>query len=296
MSREAEKDPILYSDWLTLLGFLGESEALQQAQGQAVIPLTTTEEWTEKIKVAREAVSKISGRLNVQPEVKELGPEFVDRMALLQAEPTFPEHLQGMKSIRFALVELAKVHCFQLNLNTEYVESLVQKAPDPSDLEGTVKFCLPLRDEMAKTQVLSSFNPTSNTFSAVTQNLDLRIAGNIQGEDPVTHRPFAGFVYSFGLPQMSVVEYKGMFLMKNGHHRAYALLKKGHKFLPCYLLSTDSYQMTGGQAPGFLPFDLMLSDRSPILSDFMTPAAVLVPRRRLRIMVSVHAEVQIVPM
>jgi hypothetical protein len=95
---------------------------------------------------------------------------------------------------------------------------------------------------------------------------------------------------------MSVVEYKGMYLVKNGHHRALALLKKGHKFLPCLLLSTDDYQFTGGEAPGVLPMELAMSDKSPLLSDFLSPAAVIMPRRRLRIMITVHSEAQVVPM
>ncbi|MEM3637597.1 MAG: hypothetical protein QXX17_03235 [Conexivisphaerales archaeon] len=111
------------------------------------------------------------------------------------------------------MVELSKIHCFQMNLNTEYVDSLVEKAPAPSDLFDTVKFCLPTRDEKAKTPILSLFNPGTNTFTIVTQNLDLRVAGNVQGENPATHRPIAGFLYSFGLPQMSVVKYKGFYIM-----------------------------------------------------------------------------------
>jgi hypothetical protein len=296
VSKEAEADHVLYSDWLTLLGFLGEAEALQHIQGQGVVQVTTTEEWLGKIRIARETVSKLSGRLKVQPTVKDLGSEFDQRFSQLRSDPTFAEHLAGMMSSKFALIELAKIHGFQLNANIEYVNSLVEKAPDPSDLSATVKFCLPTRDEVPKTQVLSSFNPTTNTFAAITQNLDFRVAGNVQGEDPITHRTFAGFIYSGGLPQMSVVEYKGMFLVKNGYHRALALLKKGHEFLPCLLLATDSYQFTGGQAPGFLPIDLVMSEKSPILFDFLSPAAVSVPRRRLRIMITVHSEVQVVPM
>jgi len=296
MSKESEKDHVLYSDWLTLLGFLGEAEALQHIQGQGVVGVTTIEEWLEKIRIARKTVSGLSGRLKVQPTVKELGSEFNERFSQLRSDPTFAEHLAGMTSSRFAMVELAKIHSFQLNANVEYVGSRAKDSPDPSDLSATVKFCLPTREEVPKTQVLSSFNPTTNTFSAITQNLDFRVAGNVQGEDPVTHRNFAGFIYSGGLPQMSVVEYKGMFLIKNGYHRALSLLKKGHQFLPCLLLSTEGYQFTGGQAPGFLPLDLVMSDRSPILSDFLSSAAVLVPRRRLRIMITVHSEVQVVPM
>ncbi len=233
--------------------------------------------------------------MTVQPSVKEFGPEFDARFTQLKSDPTFPEHLIGMKSNRFAMVELAKLHCFQLNVNMEYVDSLVARAPEPSDLPETVKFCLPTRDEVGKTAVIASFNPNTNTFAAVTQNLDFRVAGQMQGEDPITHRAFSGFIYGGGLPQMSVVEYKGMFILKNGYHRAVALLRKKHEFLPCLLLSTDGFQFTGGQAQGFMPIDTIMSDRSPVLADFLSPAAILVARRRLRLMITVHSEAQIIP-
>jgi len=295
VSKEADSDHVHYSDWSTLVGFLEESEALNHIQGQGVPLITVTEEWVDKIKTARGTTSKLVGRLSMQPIVRDFGPEYEQWFSQLRSEPTFPENLVGVRSSKFALVELARIHSYQLDANMEYVDSLLEKVPDPSDLSGTVKFCLPIRDEIRKSDVLSWFNSVTNTFCAVTQNLDFRVAGNVQGEDPHTHRPFAGFTFSTGLPQVSVAEYRGMYLVKNGHHRALALLKKGHQFLPCLLLLVDDYQFTGGEAPGVLPMGLVMSDKSPLLSDFLTPAAVTMPRRRLRIMISVHSEAQVVP-
>ena len=89
---------------------------------------------------------------------------------------------------------------------------------------------------------------------------------------------------------MSVVEYKGRYILKNGYHRAYALFRAGHRSLPCLLLHTDNYAMTGAQATGFFPLDTVLSEKPPRLEDFSSPAAVAIPRRLLRMMITVHAE------
>lgn len=294
MSKGAPYDAVRFSDWITLLGFFPEQEALQMIRSQG-FEIADDQEWLEKIRAANLAVNRISGRVGLKPRIEPLDDRFAARITTLEAEPTFQEHMAGMKSKRFALLELASIHCFQTQLNAEYIKTLVESAPEPEDTEATVKFCLPTKEERPKTQMLASVNPTSNTFSAVTENLDLRIVGNVQGEDQVSGRKFFGFAYGFGLPQISVVEYKGLFMIKNGYHRAYALLKKGHKFLPCLLLSTDSFQSTGAQLPGFFSIDLLTSDKCPVLSDFGTEAVVLVPRRRLRVMVSIHAEIQVVP-
>lgn len=294
MSEEAKEDPIHYCDWLALLGFEAEQDALRLIQ-DAGFKKFSSDKWLPKIRSAISIVNTISNRREVKPEIKELDQKYNDRLTKLRDEPIFKEYLVGTTSHRFALVELEKLHCFQKILNLEYIDTLTKKIPSPEYIDETIKLCLPTQDERQKIEILTVFNQNTNTISMITENLDFRIIGNVQGEDPVTGRKFSGFGFGFGLPLMSVVEYKGMFLLKNGYHRAYALLKKGHKFLPCLLLSTDSYQFTGAQLAGFFPIDLIMSDKSPILSDFKTDAGVLMPRRRFKVVISVHGEAQVLP-
>jgi hypothetical protein len=116
----------------------------------------------------------------------------------------------------------------------------------------------------------------------------------VHGEDAKSGRRFFGLAYGGGLPQISVVNYNGFYMLKNGSHRAYALLQKGHKFMPCLVVSTNNYQTSGAVSPGFLNFDLVLSDKSPLLSDFQSQAAVVFPRRLLRVIISIHGEAQLV--
>jgi len=294
MSTATELDEIHFSNWLTLIGFMGEEQGLNHVKSQG-FEIKDESEWRSKVRNAATFAAGLTGRVNPRPEVKELGEQFEGRFKMLREEPTFQEHMVGMKVEKFALVELASLRCFQIQLNSEYLDSLMKAAPTSDDFEATVRFCLPTKDERQKTPMLASVNPASNTFTAVTENLDLRIVGNVQGEDPSTGRKFSGYAYGFGLPQISVVEYKGILILKNGYHRAYSLYKKGHKYLPCLFLSTDGFQFTGAQAPGFFTVDAITSPNGPILSDFDSKAAMMIPRRRLRVMVTVHAEIQVVP-
>ncbi len=286
-----------YAQWKSLLGFYGENDALNIVRSQG-IPLEPSEEESLKhaIKDAVEYVAQISGRKNLKPEIKEIPNEHQQRLAKVQDEPTFKEHLAGIQDHSFGFVEIEKLHCFQPNLNMEYVESLLKKTPEPRDLEETMQFCLPTVDEGEKHMILHAFNPATNSFTLVSENLDLRIIGNMQGEDPVTKRKFVGFVYGFGLRQMSVVNYQGLHMIKNGYHRACALLMKGHKYMPCLIVNTNNYEGTGGMGGGFFGIDLMTSDKSPIVSDFLSKAAVVYPRRRMRVIVSMHAEIQPIAM
>jgi hypothetical protein len=273
-----------------------EEEALSMVRTQSVTNLTSTDEWLGLIRSAREVAAGVSGRAESRPEVRDVDVRYRDHFSRLEAEPTFKLHSAGMKSLKFAMVELSKIRLFQTMVNEEYVDSLLKKTPEPDDPEATLRFCLPTQSETPKTRMISSYNPTTNTFSAVTDNLDLRILGNTNAEDPATHTPVAGFYYGVALPQATVVDYKGTLLLKNGCHRAYALHKKGHEFLPCLLGTTESFQVTGAQVPGSFPLSTIISDKGPILSDFDTGAAVLVPRRRVKVVATIHAEVQVVPL
>lgn len=270
-----------------------EDEAAKIIRTQNV---TLRDDWSRLVRSAHDVAGTVTGRVQCKPEVKEIGPKYRDRFDQLRSEPAFKQHSAGMKSTEFVQLELAKIHTYQTMLNSEYVDALVDKAPEPGDMEGMLKFCLPRESEEPRPEIIVSFNPSTNTFSAVSDNLDLRILANTHSEDPVNHTPVAGFYYGFAHPQITAVEFQGITMLKNGYHRAFALLKKGHKFVPCLLGHTDIFQVTGAQVPGAFPLGIITSDKSPILSDFDTGAAVQIPRRRVKVMATIHAEVQVVPL
>ena len=281
----------------SLLGFFTEAEAFNILKSQG-IPFTPKqeEELNTKVREALKHASTIAGRRAVVPDVKEIPVQYMaDREQRLRNEPTFAEHLIGMSGVSLSQVEIGNLHVFQPNLNMDYVKRLVAKAPEPDNLADLLRFCLPLREEVEKFPVVGGFNPNTNTVTLMSENLDMRMLGQVQGEDPKTGHRFFGFAYGGGLSQISVVDYKGVFMIKNGYHRAFALLEKGHKFMPCLLLKTDDYQATGAAGTGFFSLELMLSDRSPILSDFQSPAAVAYPRRLIRVVASIRGEVHWVP-
>lgn len=287
-----------YPMWRYLAGFVSEGEAWAYVTGQGVKNSPEDElKLRKEIQSAGSFVASLPDRSDISPRMSALPDSARERLSKLEAEPTFKEQLQGIKSHEWTYIELAKLRCFQQNLNMEYVQDLVERVPNQTDLEAVLRFCLPLMSERPKTEIPIGFNPTTNTYTIVSENLDFRILGTVGGEaqDPNgTKRPFVGFLYGFGLPQLSVAEYRGAYVIKNGYHRAYALLEAGHTRAPVLLVHAASYAAVGGAIPGFLPADLVLSSKPAVLPDFRTPAAVDVPRRRMRIVISVHGEAQII--
>lgn len=281
--------------WKALLGFFDEPQALNYIRSQGLqLPKEVEEDLARKVNDAIAHVQGIVGRHNVRPRIKEMPDALKDHIRRVSENPSFQEITTGMKSWSFGMVEIKNTHCFQPNVNLEYAEVLLERTPSPDDLESTMEFCLPTKEGQTS-EFLMGLNQNTFTYSVVSENLDLRLLGNVQGEDDKTKRKFVGFLFGTGLRQISVVDYQGVFMIKNGYHRAYALASKGHEYMPCLVLKTDSYLLTGANAPGFFPVDLMTSDKSPILGDFFSKAAVDVPRRRLRVVLTVHGEVQVLP-
>ena len=291
MSKESGAIAPKTSPWKSLLGFLPESQALEMIR----IPGVASDPKLEQtVRTAVEYVHRLERPPDSSPRLAEIPSGiFSEREGKLRGESTFAEHLAGINESQFQMVEISKLHVFQPNLNLEFVERLKERAPELGNTSELLKFCLPLRDEVTKRPVLAGFNPSMNTFTLASENLDLRIVGNVQGEDASTGRRFFGFAFGPGLPQMSVVKYKETYLLKNGYHRAYALLEKGHEFMPCLVVSTDNYQATGAVGPGAFPFEVVLAPKSPIMSDFFGEAAVIYPRLLIRVILTIHAEIQI---
>jgi len=287
--------PVEYSDWSALLGFYSEADARSILLGHGVeLSKEKTSALLGQIREARAWISTVKGRLGVSPRVDEIPAPHQAYLHDVQNAGVIDDVMKtGVQSWSFGLVELARVHVHQPYINLEYAAKLIEKAPEPDDFGALLRYCLPVGRGPSNQSTSVTFNPAQNTYSVVSENLDLQVVGNTQGEDALG-RKFAGFAYGFGLPQMFVVQYRGLFILKNGYHRAYSLLKKGHEAIPCIILKTDDFALTGANRIGLFPAEIILSDKSPIMSDFLTKAAVIIPRLRAKAVLTVHAHAEIV--
>lgn len=279
--------------WRFLLGFYKADEALTIVKSQGLV--TSPEQESDVRKRISEASTFVKGVGPRRPE--DVKPSDVpgsirDHLTKLEGEPTFKECITGMDRWSWKLMELSELRTFQPSVNWDYVSKLADRVPAKGDVDSLAKFCLPLAGSGAPQRVIVSFNPVVNSYSIVTEHLDLRIVGQVQGEDPATKRKFFGFVTGFGLPMMTAVRYKGTYLLKNGYHRAVALLSAGHMRVPMLVVETDSFGMTGAASPGFFGIDLLVSPKAPLLSDFLSGAAVDVQRPKLRTVLLIHGEAQ----
>jgi hypothetical protein len=279
-------------DWRLLAGFMPEQQALAYIHTSSMDNSEPDQEWVDRIRKAQSQASTIAGRDKVQPLISEIDAKYKDHLEAVRANPTFQEQLSGTPSHRFASVELAKVRCFQGALNHDHVDRLLRKTPGPQERDATMEFCLPVKEDNRGTKSFWSSSSSSFSTVMVSENLNLRVAGMAQGEDNITGRKMTAVVYGFGSPQISVSEYKGRYIIVNGHHRMYSLLKKGHTTAPCLVLTNEDYFYKGPQSLSMISKETVMSDRPPFLGDFDTGAAIGVLRRRSMVVINVHAEAQ----
>ena len=87
-----------------------------------------------------------------------------------------------------------------------------------------------------------------------------------------------------------VAHFEDRYILKNGYHRVYQLLKAGETHVPAVVIEAESYDETGAEQDGFFDRELVMSERPPLLTDYETPAAVTISRRTTNRIVRIIAE------
>jgi hypothetical protein len=213
----------------------------------------------------------------------------------LRAEPTFAEHAATAKSLQFAYVDVQKLVACQPRVDMDHVDRLASQVPRVGDVDGLIRFCLPLQREATAPLMQPTFNPVTNTFGCIVDNPDVRICGPAGGGQPGTGRAIVGFSIGPGLQQMNVVTFNGRHMLNNGYHRAVALARAGHERIPVILIEAPALELTPTARNGMFNAQIVFGPRPPRVEDFLTSAAVECNSRRMRVLFSVHAEVHPIP-
>jgi hypothetical protein len=171
-------------------------------------------------------------------------------------------------------VDLRGVLSFQKKVILEGVDQRVA-AVRVDDLRSLFELCLPAPDQPRpmsasvdqdlKGVALSSLNPNLRAIGYHAQDAQVSPAPG----QPAQRAKLVGFVISFGAPFLQVVEYRDRWFIRDGYHRAYALLRAGILQVPCVLVRARSFAETGAEAQAFFRHEILYGDRPPFLPDFL---------------------------
>ncbi len=240
-----------------LIGFMKESEAVQM---MSLGDPGSIDGCRAKYSSATEAVKTavtISGTY-----MTDIGSEYNTYLTQVSSTPVFQQAFHGT-NYQFKLVEIDNLTCYQRWVDLDYVEELQrQLSSDPLDV---LKFCLPTTFPV---KAAISAEPQSSAITIASNSPNVLVTGLSFGQPYPDSAPTVTFTLGTNANYVQVVKYHHQFIVKNGHHRLYALRDQGSNVSPCLYSEITDYSLTGGDRPGFFPRDIVLSDRSPRMKDF----------------------------
>ena len=131
--------------------------------------------------------------------------------------------------------------------------------------------CDVVHDADSKTLVVQSSNP----------NLHLRVTGNAT----------APLAVHAGSPFFEVAEYAGRWFLRDGYHRAFALLRGEVFHVPAVVVRARTLAELGAIGPQFFPEPILLSQHPPLVTDFLDEALTVTyerPRTVKTLRISMH--------
>jgi hypothetical protein len=205
-------------------------------------------------------------------------PAVVDQSDLVAPLPSaLEEHAAALRSSEGAksmfangwelglITDLRRVIAAQPTLFVDGPQDGV--GPVPHDSSSVAQIALPL--SAPASQVPVSFDEEKQTWNITSPSPNLRITGNFGGEVEPGVLGFGFFVRV--LPSfISVAEYRGRYILRDGYHRAYRFLSGGVVSVPALIRRFDDDE-SPFQA-GMLPEEVYCGERPPTLQDYLDDA------------------------
>jgi hypothetical protein len=131
------------------------------------------------------------------------------------------------------------------------------------DLEAVARLTLPLAPPSA--QLPADFDEDSQTWNISSPNPNLRITGTFAGEVKPDVVGF-GFLLEILTSFVSVAEFRGRYILRDGYHRTYRLIAAGVVTVPAFVR-----RFADDESPfrsGMLPEAIYCGERPPTLADY----------------------------
>jgi len=182
------------------------------------------------------------------------------RFAELKLRPDLQEEMTGL-DWSLGIVDLRLLLAFQRRLVLNRAEPRIL-LPAPEDWTALVDLSFgppkPVVCELVRSE-------TTILFHSGNPNLHFRFSA-----DPANPITVHG-----GSPFFEVAQYRGRWFLRDGYHRAYALLCAGVFRLPAVIVEARSLEELGAVHPWFFTEEVLFSSSPPRVTDFLDDALVL---------------------
>ena len=229
---------------------------LMLASNRQGVPLTAGQR--DRLERARLAVDARAGGVHQQDLVSPPPAVLDEHVSRLRATPAGEQMFR--EGYEVALVDLGRVVAFQPHVFTD--TSLERTADlDAHDLAAIAELTLPTAHEVT---LEAQCDPVKQAWMIISPNPNLRVAGPFNGD--VNGLPGFGFVVAAPAPFVQVVRFEGRYILRDGYHRAFGLLRRGITRVPAFLRDFETVEQLA--PPGMLPHAAWLGLRPPLLRDY----------------------------
>ncbi|QMV17318.1 hypothetical protein GOB94_00280 [Granulicella sp. 5B5] len=188
-----------------------------------------------------------------------LGPETETLSEMFAPHAQRADLLMEMSGLSwsFGVVDLRSLIAFQrrLSFNAKIAQPVV-----PAVCEWTSLFALsfgpanPVEHE-------ATHNRSTNTLILQSNNPNLHLR--------VTNNPACPVSVHAGSPFFEVANFRDRWFLRDGYHRAHALLKANVFAVPAVIVKAETIEELGADRPWFYPEDVLLSNNPPLVVDFL---------------------------
>ena len=261
--------PASYQSARTLLGWLRQEEAIRLLLGREP---DEGEDVAAFEKMYMQRKDAIISRPPPQFATSIVAaPSFTWDLAGRAKDPALHSAMAGL-NWSLQVVDLRRVLAYQKTIRLDGFKELVDHMR--KDRGQLLEFCLPTEQEAPPRNLSRDTDQKGFTISSPSPNL--RIAANevkamkIEGEAGMPPTPVLAvtFYLSMGASYMKVANFNGRDFLREGYHRAAALLRAGIYEVPCVYIAARTYEELGADRERMFHSDTLFGPRPPLLSDF----------------------------
>jgi hypothetical protein len=184
-----------------------------------------------------------------------------EKFMALAKRPDLQAEMSGL-SWRLGVVDIRSLLAFQRRLvfNTHVAQPAI---PAIDDWDALLALSFGLQKPIDRE---ATYERSSETLILRSDNPSLHVRLTDDPENPL--RVHAGS------PFFEVARFRGRWFLRDGYHRAYALLKADIFAVPAVVVEARTIEELGAIHPWFFPEDILFSDRPPLVTDFLNDGLV----------------------
>jgi hypothetical protein len=242
---------------------------MPQAQGEMLLTGNTmgqevTADQREVVQIAREAVASRPAGCDQADLLSESPPELGEHISRLRQSPAGAAMFGEGWDV--AIVDLTRVCAFQPTVVADdAVERVAHVKAD--DISAIAEITLPTG---SAEPLQPRFDPSKQTYTVVSPNRNLRIAGLFSAPAPDgSGAVILGFAVLAAPSFLQVVHFQDRTLLRDGNHRAYGFLRRGITHVPAFVRTMQTIEEVVSPGMFLLPQHSYLGDRPPMLRDYL---------------------------